>query len=103
MLWIRLLRFFFSSRRRHTRLQGDWSSDVCSSDLLPTKKGLSALRWVSEIWAMRKVMALLLLVPISGCNGMGSLALNDSGLGREWRSEERRVGKEGRSRWSPYH
>src|SRR5256885_6712568 len=29
--WLRL--FFFSSRRRHTRLQGDWSSDVCSSDL----------------------------------------------------------------------
>src|SRR5256885_5011034 len=29
-LWIF---FFFSSRRRHTRLQGDWSSDVCSSDL----------------------------------------------------------------------
>src|SRR5256885_10484018 len=28
--------FFFSSRRRHTRLQGDWSSDVCSSDLLVT-------------------------------------------------------------------
>src|SRR5256885_11948221 len=28
-----LLDFFFSSRRRHTRLQGDWSSDVCSSDL----------------------------------------------------------------------
>src|SRR5688500_19432977 len=25
--------FFFSGRRRHTRLQGDWSSDVCSSDL----------------------------------------------------------------------
>src|SRR5688500_8651775 len=25
--------FFYSSRRRHTRLQGDWSSDVCSSDL----------------------------------------------------------------------
>src|SRR5256885_6394600 len=28
-----VLCFFFSSRRRHTRLQGDWSSDVCSSDL----------------------------------------------------------------------
>src|SRR5256885_13091970 len=27
-------KFFFSSRRRHTRLQGDWSSDVCSSDYL---------------------------------------------------------------------
>src|SRR5256885_7996807 len=29
-----LICFFFSSRRRHTRLQGDWSSDVCSSDLI---------------------------------------------------------------------
>src|SRR5688500_19525241 len=29
-----LVMFFFSSRRRHTRLQGDWSSDVCSSDLV---------------------------------------------------------------------
>src|ERR1022692_3300766 len=36
--------FFFSSRRRHTRLQGDWSSDVCSSDLecsLPEESILS--------------------------------------------------------------
>src|SRR5256885_14140839 len=30
--------FFFSSRRRHTRLQGDWSSDVCSSDLLEVSR-----------------------------------------------------------------
>src|SRR5256885_2618748 len=30
---MRSIIFFFSSRRRHTRLQGDWSSDVCSSDL----------------------------------------------------------------------
>src|SRR5690606_41037402 len=28
--------FFFSSRRRHTRFSRDWSSDVCSSDLMPT-------------------------------------------------------------------
>ena len=28
--------FFFSSRRRHTRLVSDWSSDVCSSDLVGT-------------------------------------------------------------------
>src|SRR5438876_4933663 len=28
------VRFFFSSRRRHTRWTGDWSSDVCSSDLV---------------------------------------------------------------------
>src|SRR5207249_11895256 len=26
--------FFFSSRRRHTRSKRDWSSDVCSSDLI---------------------------------------------------------------------
>src|SRR5207249_11053288 len=30
---LRLLFFFFSSRRRHTRSKRDWSSDVCSSDL----------------------------------------------------------------------
>src|SRR5256885_16867932 len=33
MTWSLAVFFFFSSRRRHTRLQGDWSSDVCSSDL----------------------------------------------------------------------
>src|SRR3989454_4137410 len=32
--WFDYVFFFFSSRRRHTRLQGDWSSDVCSSDLV---------------------------------------------------------------------
>src|SRR2546430_10609476 len=30
---VTLTRFFFSSRRRHTRFDCDWSSDVCSSDL----------------------------------------------------------------------
>src|SRR5215213_10495632 len=33
MVWVF---FFFSSRRRHTRLVSDWSSDVCSSDLEPS-------------------------------------------------------------------
>ena len=39
--------FFFSSRRRHTRLQGDWSSDVCSSDLArgPNKNIVPNARW----------------------------------------------------------
>src|SRR5262249_58393502 len=31
--WVSFVFFFFSSRRRHTRLVSDWSSDVCSSDL----------------------------------------------------------------------
>src|SRR5690606_39585054 len=38
-----LFRFFFSSRRRHTRFSRDWSSDVCSSDLVTTGGALSAL------------------------------------------------------------
>src|SRR5437867_12363430 len=36
--------FFFSSRRRHTRSYGDWSSDVCSSDLHATAGRLHAHR-----------------------------------------------------------
>src|SRR5438876_4716675 len=36
---IRVLCFFFSSRRRHTRWTGDWSSDVCSSDLTAVAAG----------------------------------------------------------------
>src|SRR5437016_11443131 len=34
--------FFFSSRRRHTRLVSDWSSDVCSSDLIGRALGRAA-------------------------------------------------------------
>src|SRR5690606_39704835 len=35
--------FFFSSRRRHTRFSRDWSSDVCSSDLLANRRSPLAL------------------------------------------------------------
>src|SRR5256885_3337225 len=44
--------FFFSSRRRHTRLQGDWSSDVCSSDLVDlfvTSDVSEKLKFLSEV------------------------------------------------------
>src|SRR5690606_40333848 len=34
--------FFFSSRRRHTRFSRDWSSDVCSSDLLHASRPMPA-------------------------------------------------------------
>src|SRR6266511_5887557 len=37
--------FFFSSRRRHTRFSRDWSSDVCSSDLLARTQNLPPLEW----------------------------------------------------------
>src|SRR5256885_17211503 len=52
---ITLLGFFFSSRRRHTRLQGDWSSDVCSSDLVactcPTCSLAPAMAVAVALWA----------------------------------------------------
>src|ERR1022692_5256207 len=69
-----------SGRRRHTGLQGDWSSDVCSSDL-------PAVAAPSHGYSSN----LAILRPASRMK-VGEL-----------RSEERRVGKECRSRWSPYH
>src|SRR5256885_7001643 len=48
--------FFFSSRRRHTRLQGDWSSDVCSSDLgVATQLRRDAIRHLTESADLRYV------------------------------------------------
>src|SRR2546426_7562711 len=88
--------FFFSSRRRHTRLQGDWSSDVCSSDLVGVVP-------VAHLLPQRLERALA-DVPLQGAEAE-PLAVEVPGDGPEavGRSEERRVGKECRSRWSPYH
>src|SRR5256885_13025523 len=77
--------FFFSSRRRHTRLQGDWSSDVCSSDLSFEPKASIAHGHLTASSA-------------GSANDPAGGAMPSRS-----RSEERRVGKEGRSRWSPYH
>src|SRR5690606_40295877 len=94
--------FFFSSRRRHTRFSRDWSSDVCSSDLdSASHDGQEAyihdprvkhqadelLRWLDDLVDK-------------------TLHSKKAGLTKYWdgknapRSEERRVGKECRSRWS---
>src|SRR6266446_7962613 len=55
--------FFFSSRRRHTRLQGDWSSDVCSSDLgdSPTLSQ-EPLRSMNREFQIRFTAGLLILL-----------------------------------------
>src|SRR5256885_5343758 len=94
--------FFFSSRRRHTRLQGDWSSDVCSSDL--------HLAAALDLSVRQHLLADVPLgVFLSGGVDSATVAAIARGhtTGRiqtfSIRSEERRVGKECRSRWSPYH
>src|SRR5205807_3609150 len=81
--------FFFSSRRRHTRLQGDWSSDVCSSDLTMMR--------IAEVY--RTHLMEDNPAPPDRHDGRRRASLP----GQESRSEERRVGKECRSRWSPDH
>src|SRR5256885_5788946 len=95
--------FFFSSRRRHTRLQGDWSSDVCSSDLAQiaahAKANPGAVAVGSSGHGSSGHMALLLFERVAGVK-MNHIPYKGSG---DTRSEERRVGKESRSRWAPYH
>src|SRR5256886_7852370 len=92
--------FFFSSRRRHTRFDCDWSSDVCSSDLNGRCDAvLTDARVLELVRAERPDEAIALLLPALRRKVFG---LAYSFL-RDRRSEERRVGKECRSRWSPYH
>src|SRR5256885_7363926 len=89
--------FFFSSRRRHTRLQGDWSSDVCSSDL-PGWSSKPSIEPPSDAAANATPK------PSSSTSGRTKRAYLHFALPLYFpRSEERRVGKECRSRWSPYH
>src|SRR2546430_9027323 len=94
--------FFFSSRRRHTRFDCDWSSDVCSSDLSPTAsptapRGGAAGSAPHLARPGRRPPDAKMRTRDAGPPGGG---LADSSRRR---SEERRVGKECRSRWSPYH
>src|SRR5690606_39596231 len=100
--------FFFSSRRRHTRFSRDWSSDVCSSDLLNPELALQGCK--QRIAIKRNVVVALTLRRIDSSHrriGIAEQTLCFSNLGlnlvglRTLRSEERRVGKECRSRWSP--
>src|SRR5256885_12874875 len=95
--------FFFSSRRRHTRLQGDWSSDVCSSDL--EKCFQTCCQGQLSILAARKTPSMGRRADpansdLPGCRTTWSEPTSSCNFPR---SEERRVGKECRSRWSPYH
>src|SRR5256885_13176783 len=98
------LLFVFPSRRRHTRLQGDWSSDVCSSDLGAVAVLTGAadeLRATAPATAARFYAAALRLDPASGLHWRLADAQAAAGDPAAARSEERRGGEECRFRWSP--
>src|SRR5690606_40482872 len=98
--------FFFSSRRRHTRFSRDWSSDVCSSDLATPSSKLSnkastprpsppkAPPPAKETPAASPSKS----PPVSRCELL-FCGPPSQFVRRALRSEERRVGKEGRSGW----
>src|SRR3989442_10508423 len=97
--------FFFSSRRRHTRCGRDWSSDVCSSDL-------SYLEAAGGDRYAAKGYYYFIDNPRDSLHPEAMLATHRKRTMQRMmshplvlvvRSEERRVGKECRSRWSPYH
>src|SRR5699024_11469748 len=87
--------FFFSSRRRHTRSKRDWSSDVCSSDL-PSTPGWSPGTTARRCWSSRSSSAALSYRDSSQAWKAVPRAAAAEGCRGRGRSEERRVGKEGR-------
>src|SRR3712207_7670262 len=93
--------FFFSSRRRHTRYWRDWSSDVCSSDLCRRFRRLArpladhSARTTFETWQLRFTLITISIRSFRPAWAGPTASPKDR--------KERRVGKECRSRWSPYH
>src|SRR5262249_59129120 len=85
--------FFFSSRRRHTRLVSDWSSDVCSSDLA----------FAHNFWPNESPLGKHIAVGTLPLAEIVSVTRNVKNQSLTLRSEERRVGKECRSRLWRYH
>src|SRR5207253_6043815 len=98
---------FFSSRRRHTRWPRDWSSDVCSSDLhvieghLTTGDMVVFFAYVTNLYSPMKALARLSYVTSKASVGAERIAdiMRVRSEVTDHRSEERRVGKECRSRW----
>src|SRR5205807_7103642 len=98
---------FFSSRRRHTRLQGDWSSDVCSSDLQEPRRGGQRGRRRTP-WRAPCPPSSSGAAPSRTPCGRNAKptrrplvlpSIRSTPVGSRRRSEERRVGKEWRGGW----
>src|SRR5690606_41197186 len=85
--------FFFARRRRHTRFSRDWSSDVCSSDLIfHLQLSKMQLFYNPDITETTTEFAF----PKEESNHIVKVLRKT--VGDTLRSEERRVGKEGRGR-----
>src|SRR3546814_1326753 len=98
-LFVFLFVFVFKQKTAYEMRISDWSSDVCSSDLVAYGSEEQKLKWLPRM--------------VSG-ELIGVIAMSEPGIGSDLRSmrtqarsEERRVGNECvstcRSRWSPYH
>src|SRR2546430_4431176 len=102
---------FFSSRRRNPRFDCDWSSDVCSSDLgLDAQGNVVAYDFFAKGFTRQDVATNesdpkdTLVGQLTGSPPKPTVIFQVPAEAYEFaRSEERRVGKECRSRWSPYH
>src|SRR3546814_3708192 len=93
--------FFFKQKTAYEMRISDWSSDVCSSDLLSPGAVIEIVTERQDADAQQRIGAFLPAMV------HGERARHDAQAQRSDRSEERRVGKECvstcRSRWSPYH
>src|SRR5207253_7877222 len=99
---------FFSSRRRHTRWPRDWSSDVCSSDLILEVSDLSEMQVdaqidesnIASVKSGQRAKVRISAYPDELFDGTVKLVGLDVIDPRMGRSEERRVGKECRWVWA---
>src|SRR3546814_2881157 len=100
--------FFFKQKTAYEMRISDWSSDVCSSDLLVALATIAA-SVLARRWDRRKPYMLIgLAAGTALAAGLNAWVFEAAGRPISvLRSEERRVGKEWvstcRSRWSPYH
>src|SRR5262245_64716133 len=98
-----MLVFFFSSRRRHTRCLSDWSSDVCSSDLTPFELPLAIAGGIDGVQTQLEATRVGIGVFPKVAGDVWAARSSRTTLTPRLRSEERRVGKECRTRWSSDH
>src|SRR3546814_5046074 len=105
IFWIDVVSFFFFKQKTAYEMRiSDWSSDVCSSDLLTAVQVRSRN---GELVPLSNLVTLSELAEAGSLNRFNRLRAITISAGLAPRSEERRVGKECvstcRSRWAPYH